>query len=149
MCVWITVESVFQCLGTDTSCPTRALSLIPEKIYLGEYQRWYKKIFRKCFCFCMPWNAWILCLSMLCFVMMWLGFSKMLSGDFQQIGHGSNSCYGFKWDSVQSKKTQTSACHLLHIHSDQCGHGWLLHIKIKGCVQLAKSSVSAQSYKRY
>lgn len=63
---------------------------------------------------------------MLCFVIMWLGFSKMLSGDFQQIGHGSNSCYGFKWDPVQSKKTQTSACLLLyigHIHLDQFGHG--------------------------
>lgn len=35
MCVWITVESVFQCLGTDTSCPTRALSLIPENILGG------------------------------------------------------------------------------------------------------------------
>lgn len=35
MCVWITVESVFQCLGTDTSCTTRALSLIPENILGG------------------------------------------------------------------------------------------------------------------
>lgn len=29
MCVWITAESVFQCLGTDTFCPPSALSLVP------------------------------------------------------------------------------------------------------------------------
>lgn len=29
MCVWITAESVFQCLGTDTFCPTSAPSLVP------------------------------------------------------------------------------------------------------------------------
>lgn len=112
MCVWIIVESVFQCLGTDTFCPTSALSLIPGNI-LGDNTTDDTRKFsgNACVFTCLEMREYSSCL---CFIV-WFGFSEMVSGDFQQIGHGSNSCSGFIWHSVQSEQTQTSA-YLLLLH---------------------------------
>lgn len=47
---------------------------------------------------------------MLYFMIVRFGFFKMVSADFQQIGHSSHSCHGFKLHSVQSR--QTDKCYL-------------------------------------
>lgn len=75
MCVWITVESVFQCLGTDTSCPTRALSLIPENI-LGGIPEMIQEHFQEMFLFfsCHEMREYSACL---CFVLWLCGLDSL------------------------------------------------------------------------
>lgn len=61
---------------------------------------------------CLEMRKYSHCL--LYFMIVWFGFSAMVSVDFHQIGHGSNSCYGLNGILCRESK-QTSACILLYI----------------------------------
>lgn len=146
MCVWIIAESVSQCLGTDTFCPTSALSLIPGNI-LGDNTIDDTRKFLGNVCV----FAWVLWLSMLYFMIVRFGFTKMVSGDFQQTGHGSHSCYGFKFHSVQSR--QTDKCYLLLYmgHTFRPVWTWLTvaYQDSRLCLAGKKQSFSSELTNRY
>lgn len=152
MCVWIIVESVFQCLGTDTFCPTSALSLIPGNI-LGDNTTDDTRKFsgNACVFTCLEMREYSSCL---CFILWLCGldspkWSMVISNRSDMARIPVLGLYGILCRAGKHRQVHIFCFYMGHVHSDQRGHGWPLYTKIEGCVQLAKSSVSAQSYKRY
>lgn len=96
MCVWITAESVFQCLGTDTFCPTSAPSLVSGNI-LGDNTLDDAGTFsaNACVSSCFDCvNCASTQLSSFFYVILWFGLYKMVSCEFQErsLGQWLNSC---------------------------------------------------------
>lgn len=94
MCVWITAESVFQCLGTDTFCPTSVPSLVPGnmlEIIPWMIQAHFQQMLVVFDCVKYVSTQ----LSILFYVILWFGFYKMVSCEFREIGQWSESCFGF------------------------------------------------------
>lgn len=87
MCVWITAESVFQCLGTDTFCPTSAPSLVPGNM-LGDNTLDDTRAFSANACVLSCFNcancASTQLLSSFFYVILWFGLDKMVSCEFQE-----------------------------------------------------------------